>query len=413
MNREIYRRILLRQHVFRDVGDVDCTTSLLGLKTRMPVFISPAAAAKLADPQGEMAICRAAGKEGVLMCVSNNASMSIDEISGAREVGAGEEGIWESSNGGGQRLWWQLYVQVDRSKSEAQLHKVSHPSSGFSAVVVTLDAPWPGKREADERATLPPPDRDLGGTVGAGVGKQLFAGTESTITWRDLKWVRQHTHLPIILKGIQTHTDAAIAARNPLVSGIILSNHGGRALDTAPPSVLVLLEIRRHCPWVLNRIPVFVDGGIRRGADVVKCLALGATAVGIGRPVLYSLAAYGEDGVRRMLQILKDEVETALRLAGVGGVEDEDGWRGWREDGEAAWDDDVVLGGSQSEFSGNKVVNEGTVRTGNKKRRNGEGIRGRAEYVNTRRVDGWVWEPSETAEMGRGRRAGRERESKL
>ncbi|TGZ83695.1 hypothetical protein EX30DRAFT_327342 [Ascodesmis nigricans] len=384
LNREIYRSILLRQRVFRDVSAVDTGTTLLGQRSSLPVFISPAAAARLAHPDGEAAICRAAGKEGVIQCVSNNASMTVEEISAARDTSSS---IWGA---GGQNLWWQLYLQVDRSKSAAFLHRISQPSSGYTAVILTLDAPWPGKREADERASLPPPELEMGGSAGAGVGKQLFAGTESSITWQDLEWVREHTHLPIILKGIQTHQDAAIAARNPLVKGIMLSNHGGRALDTAPPAVLVLLEIRKHCPWVLQKIEVYVDGGIRRGADVVKCLALGARAVGIGRPALYSLAGYGEEGVRRMLQILRDEVETALRLVGVGGVEDVEGWKGWGEDGEGVWDHEKKKEG------GMKVkVREGVERIGEGSTRNGEGVRGRVEYVNTRRVDSWIWEAEE------------------
>lgn len=350
--------------MFRDVSSVDVSTTLLGTNSSLPVFISPAAAARLAHPDGEAAICRAAGKEGVVQCVSNNASMTVEEISSART----------SQN---QKLWWQLYIQVDRRKSEDMLRRVSRPDSGFTAVVLTLDAPWPGKREDDERASLPPLGTVPGeeAAAGPGVGKQLFAGTESSITWHDLAWVRCHTHLPIILKGIQTHQDAVIAASHPEISAIILSNHGGRALDTSPPGILILLEIRRYCPWVLQKIEVYVDGGIRRGTDVLKCIALGAKAVGVGRPVLYSLAGYGEDGVRRMLQIVRDEVETGLRLLGVAGVEDKERWKGWGRDGVP------VDSGSGGPKAGS----------------NGEGLRGREEYVNFRRVEEWMWRPMATA----------------
>ena len=139
---------------------------------------------------------------------------------------------------------------------------------------------------------------------GGGVGVQLFAGTESRLTWKDtLPWLAKHTKLPIILKGLQTHEDAYIASQfTPQIKGIILSNHGGRALDTAPPAVHTLLEIRKYCPEVFDKLEVWVDGGIRRGTDVVKALCLGARGVGIGRPALWGLGAGGVEGVKRTLQ---------------------------------------------------------------------------------------------------------------
>ncbi|KAF8250672.1 hypothetical protein K440DRAFT_128279 [Wilcoxina mikolae CBS 423.85] len=308
-NGSIFRSILLRPRIFRDVEHVDLSTTLLGIPSRFPVFISPAAMARLAHPSGECGIAEAAGKKGVIQCVSNNASLRPEQISSARISPT-------------QPLWFQLYVQTDRSKSEAMLARISHPDSGYKAVVLTLDAPTPGKREADERvANIASASSAASGngldpanppTQGQGLAKALFAGTSPSLVWEDLAWLREHTHLPIVLKGIQTHEDAALACSPRSlalgVKGIILSNHGGRAADTAPPPMLTLLEIRRYAPDVLEKLEVYIDGGIRRGTDVVKALALGAKAVGIGRPVLYGLSGYGPAGVERVLEILEEEM---------------------------------------------------------------------------------------------------------
>lgn len=274
--------------------------------------------ARLAHPTGEAGIAEACGRQGVIQCVSNNASLKPEQIMAGRVSAT-------------QPLWFQLYVQIERAKSEALLQRIN--KLGFTAIVLTLDAPAPGKREADERA------KNIGnttsGTSGEGVkgavkseglGRALFAGTSPSLTWEDLKWLRSQTHLPIILKGIQTHEDAARAAGKECqdlgVKGIILSNHGGRAADTAPPPVYTLLEIRKYAPFVLERLEVYVDGGIRRGTDVVKALCLGATAVGIGRAALYGLSGYGPEGVERVLTILREEVETTMRLLGVNSIKE-------------------------------------------------------------------------------------------
>ena len=195
-------------------------------------------------------------------------------------------------------------------------------------ICLTLDAPVPGKREADERSKHIVEDRDAdikdaGGaklSASGGIGQSLFMGTDPSLTWREtLPWLRKHTHLPIVLKGVQTHEDAYLASQQSEfgVKGIILSNHGGRAVDTAPPAVHTLLEIRKYCPEVFEKLDVVVDGGIKRGTDVVKALCLGAKAVGVGRAPLFGLAAGGQEGVERVLEILRDETATAMRLLGV------------------------------------------------------------------------------------------------
>jgi isopentenyl diphosphate isomerase/L-lactate dehydrogenase-like FMN-dependent dehydrogenase len=200
-------------------------------------------------------------------------------------------------------------------------------------LVLTLDAAVPGKREHDERrnvassATATNLDDDpatRAETASGGVGKALFAGTAIDLTWATtLAWLARHSGgLPLVLKGIQTHEDALLASRYaPQVKAVILSNHGGRALDTAPPAVHTLLEIRRHCPEVLESVELWVDGGIKRGTDVAKALCLGAKAVGVGRAALWGLGAGGQAGVEKMFEILKAETKTCLRLLGVAGVE--------------------------------------------------------------------------------------------
>jgi isopentenyl diphosphate isomerase/L-lactate dehydrogenase-like FMN-dependent dehydrogenase len=275
-------------------------------------------------------MAHAAAKFGAMQLISANASQTPEQI------------VADSSPG--QVFGWQLYVQQDRAKSEAMLARINKiPQIKF--ICLTLDAPVPGKREHDERqknvaATLPvkssvqsgsasttSPSPDSASsrseTAKGGVGKALFAGTAPDLTWRDtLPWLAAHTSLPLILKGLQTHEDAHLASLHPQIKGIILSNHGGRALDTAPPALHTLLEIRKYCPQVLSKLEVWVDGGIKRGTDIVKALALGAKGVGLGRAPLFALGAGGQAGVERMFEILKAETETAMRLLGVERVEE-------------------------------------------------------------------------------------------
>jgi isopentenyl diphosphate isomerase/L-lactate dehydrogenase-like FMN-dependent dehydrogenase len=212
----------------------------------------------------------------------------------------------------GQIFGWQIYVQNQRDKSEAMLRRINAMKDRFKFICLTLDAPVPGKRELDEKSNF-----EKGVTIeaagnagqekrpgGGGVGQQLFFGTASDLVWHTtLPWLAKHTDLPIVLKGIQTHEDAYLAAKYaPQVKAIILSNHGGRACDTAPPAVHTLLEIRKYCPEVFDKIEVWVDGGIKRGTDVVKALCLGAKGVGIGRAALFGLGAGGQAGVERTLE---------------------------------------------------------------------------------------------------------------
>ncbi|KAK7752732.1 hypothetical protein SLS62_005284 [Diatrype stigma] len=320
-NNAVYRNILLRPRVFVDCTRCDSSTTLLGHKVGLPIYVSPAAMARLGHPDGEAGIARACGAHGALQVISNNASMTPEQIT--------------ADAAPGQVFGWQLYVQNDRAKSEAMLKRINAMSDRFKFICLTLDAPVPGKRELDEKqafkrsgpavaAAASGGDKKAptAGEGGGGVGKQLFFGTAADLTWKvTLPWLAQHTSLPIVVKGVQTHEDAFLAAKYaPQVAAVILSNHGGRALDTAPPAVHTLLEIRKYCPQVFERVEVWVDGGIKRGTDVVKALCLGARAVGIGRAALFGLGAGGQEGVERVLEILKAETETCMRLLGVQNV---------------------------------------------------------------------------------------------
>lgn len=299
-NNLVYKQILLRPRVFVDCTKCDTSTSLLGHTVGIPLYVSPAAMARLAHPDGEHGIAQGISQFGALQIVSNNASMTPEQI---------VEGSLP-----GQIFGWQLYVQNDRSKSEAMLRRINKMSDKYKFICLTLDAPVPGKRELDEKSEDAGPSAPVASGVktadeasrpgGGGVGQQLFFGTAADLTWRStLPWLAKHTDLPIVLKGLQTHEDAYIAMQYaPQVKAIILSNHGGRALDTAPPAVHTLLEIRKYCPEVFGKIEVWVDGGIKRGTDVVKALCLGAKAVGVGRAALYGLGAGGREGVERTFE---------------------------------------------------------------------------------------------------------------
>ncbi|CAG8972400.1 hypothetical protein HYALB_00007154 [Hymenoscyphus albidus] len=308
-NNLVYKQILLRPRVFVDCTRCDLTTSMLGHKVGLPLYVSPAAMARLAHPDGEQGIAKGVSSFGACQIVSNNASMTPEQI--------------VEGSAPGQIFGWQLYVQDQRQKSIEMLKRIGKMADKYKFIVLTLDAPVPGKREHDERSSmsingLPKKDGSDGG-----VGKQLFWGTAADLTWKvTLAWLSKHTQLPIVLKGLQTHEDAYLASQYPQVKAVILSNHGGRALDTAPPAVHTLLEIRKFCPEVFGRLEVWVDGGIKRGTDVVKALCLGARAVGVGRAALFGLGAGGTEGVHRTFEILEAEIKTCMRLLGAEKVSD-------------------------------------------------------------------------------------------
>jgi isopentenyl diphosphate isomerase/L-lactate dehydrogenase-like FMN-dependent dehydrogenase len=248
--------------------------------------------ARLGHPTGERGIAQGISKFGALQLVSNSASMTPEQI---------VEGCVP-----GQIFGWQVYVDTVRKKSEAMITRINKMPDKYKYIILTLDLPVAGKREADERASMEKVRKfdASGNSVVAGSTAGLFGPAAKDLTWDEtLRWLTQWTKLPIILKGVQTWEDAFLASQHaPIVKGIIVSNHGGRAIDTAPTPVHVLLEIRKYCPEIFDKIEVWVDGGIRRGTDIIKALCLGAKAVGIGRAPLWGLAAGGPEGVERTFE---------------------------------------------------------------------------------------------------------------
>ncbi|KPM45767.1 Cytochrome b2, mitochondrial [Neonectria ditissima] len=310
-NKELVRRVMIRPRILRNVLNVDYRTSILGFKTSAPFFISPTAMARLAHPDGELALARAAASEGIIQCISSNASYTLRSIISAAPPN--------------QPFFFQLYVNSNREKT-IELLKTAR-ELGVKAVFVTVDAPVPGKREADERAAqaVKITSAISGGESskdkkGSGLGRLMAQYIDKSLCWDDLAWIREASGVPIILKGVQTAEDVQKAVSYG-VDGVLLGNHGGRSLDGSQASILVLLELRKMCPEVFSRLEVYVDGGFERGSDILKAIALGATAVGIGRPYLYSLV-YGQEGAEHLTQILKDEIETSMRLCGITSLEE-------------------------------------------------------------------------------------------
>ncbi|KAI4721377.1 L-lactate dehydrogenase [Aureobasidium sp. EXF-10727] len=310
-NAKAYRDVLLRGRILRKVGRVDCSTTILGYPSALPIYTSPVGLAKLVHPSGECAIAAATGKEGCIQVVNTVSSKPIEDIMNAR-------------TSKDQVIFWQLYADKDLEKSKAFIERVER--AGVAAIWLTVDSPVVGNRERDERSkSVVNIEERLEEVVEtaqtASIAKANTGFINADLDWDMVDWLRRTTKLPIVIKGIQAVEDAVLAFHHN-VDGIVLSNHGGRSQDTAQPPLLTLLEIDRYAPHILGKhMQVFVDGGIRRGTDIIKALALGATAVGIGRPVLYSMSGgYGEYGIRRMIQILRNELQTNMAFIGATNV---------------------------------------------------------------------------------------------
>jgi len=286
-NDTLLKRILLRPSVMRDVSAVRTSTTLFGAALAMPIYICPMGQGRTGGPEGEPALARAAAAAGAIHCIATPASYPHDDILAATP----------------RHALFQLYVNKDRRLTEAAVRRVT-ASGKVRALVVTADLAVVSKREADERAR---PDGALArntntGVAAAGKGglaRETGSFIDPALSWADLAWLRSLTDLPLLVKGIQ-RADDAVAALRAGCDGIVVSNHGGRAADGAPPAILTLLELHRCCPEVFANMEVLVDGGFRRGSDVVKAICLGASAVGIGRPLMYALG-YGQDGVEHAL----------------------------------------------------------------------------------------------------------------
>jgi isopentenyl diphosphate isomerase/L-lactate dehydrogenase-like FMN-dependent dehydrogenase len=283
-----YGRWILRPRMLVDVSEVTTATTLLGTPVSLPLGIAPFAMQRLLVPEGECATARAAAAADVLMSVSTLTTRTHEEIKAA---------------GDGPR-WLQLYVLRDRQRTLDHIAKARE--AGYTAVVVTVDLPYLGQRERDLRLGFvnPPPDVPL-------PYAHLFEATPS-LTWRDLEWIRDESGLPLAIKGILTREDALLAVEHG-ADAVWVSNHGGRQLDGVAAGIDALPEVVEA---VEGRCEVYVDGGIRRGSDVVKALALGARAAFAGRAIASGLAVAGEEGVARVLELLRAEIELTLGLLG-------------------------------------------------------------------------------------------------
>ena len=271
-----------------DVSALKAATTVLGTEVSFPVLVAPMAFQGLAHPDGERAMARGAAAAGTVMCLSTLSTVSLEEAAEAAPDGA---------------RWFQLYWGPDRPQVQELVERAV--AAGYRAIVVTVDLAEVGRRERDLRTGFETP-------------ASLSDVTDNSLTWRDLEWLRAHTTLPILVKGILTAEDAVLATEAG-VDGIVVSNHGGRQLDGVAASLDALPEVVEAAG---DRAEILLDGGVRRGTDVVKALALGARAVLVGRAALYGLAVGGAEGVERVLGLLREEVELALALCGCPSPED-------------------------------------------------------------------------------------------
>ncbi len=317
-NHEAYEKIRLKPSALVDVSKLDTRVTLLGRELAFPILLAPTAYQKLSHPEGEIATARGAADAGALMVLSSFSTITLEEVAAA-------------TNG---PLWFQLYVQPDRGLTRELVHRAE--AAGYQALVVTVDTPVLGPRYRELRAKFKLPDgldranlRGLAAATGAQrpTEQNIFSATlDPKLTWKDIAWLRSITKLPVILKGIQNPDDATRAVQAE-VAGIIVSNHGARNLDTGPATIEALPRVAEK---IGGRIPVLVDGGIRRGTDVLKALACGANAVLIGRPYVYGLAVDGARGVTRIVNILRRELESAMALCGrpsIASIDDSALWR--------------------------------------------------------------------------------------
>ena len=309
-NLRAFERLVIRPRVLTGVREVDTRATLLGLPLSLPVALAPTAFNRLGHPDGELAAARAAGAAGTLMCCSTIASSSLEEIAAAATG----------------PLLFQLYVYRDRDVTRDLVRRAE--SAGYRALVLTVDTPRLGRRERDVRNRFAlPANISICNLERYGTPDALRWASSSTfteyvhrllddsLTWESVAWLRSITSLPILIKGILTAADAELCVEHG-IAGIVVSNHGGRQLDGAIATMDALPEVVRQ---VNGRLPVVLDGGVRRGTDVFKALAVGASAVLIGRAYLWGLTD-GEAGVRKVLEIFRTELELAMALAGCGSI---------------------------------------------------------------------------------------------
>ncbi|HEV7507676.1 MAG TPA: alpha-hydroxy acid oxidase [Thermoanaerobaculia bacterium] len=309
-NRAAYDRISLAYRVLVDVSHRDLTTTVLGQPVSMPILVAPTAFHGLATPEGERAAARAAGAAGTIFILSTLSNTRVEDVVAAATG----------------PVWFQLYVYRNRQATEGLVRRAE--AAGCKALVLTVDAPLLGRRERDvrNRFRLPPglavanmlPEGygDVPEVVGdSGLAAYVANLLNPALTWKDVAWLQSITKLPVLVKGI-VRADDALRAAEAGAAGVVVSNHGGRQLDTSPATIEVLPEIADALAARGHQIELLLDGGIRRGTDVVKALALGANAVLAGRAILWGIAADGEAGAAHVLRLLRDELDLAMTLCG-------------------------------------------------------------------------------------------------
>ncbi len=311
-NCEAYKRIFLKYRVLVDVENIDTSLNVLSKTISMPVLIAPTAFHRMAHKDGETAVARASGNAGTVMILSTLSNTDMEEVV-------------ESSDGD---VWFQLYVYRDRDVTRDIIQRAA--AAGCKAIVLTADTPYLGIRERDVRNQfnlpeglsvknlLPASKHDLPMIEDSGLGAYVQKFLSPSLTWKDIQWIKSVSGLPLFLKGIACAEDALLSLDNG-ADGIIVSNHGGRQLDTCRATIDVLPEVAAA---VSGKLEILIDGGIRRGTDVLKAIALGANAVCIGRPVIWGLASSGEEGVTSILEFFRKELTLSMALCGCRSIQE-------------------------------------------------------------------------------------------
>jgi 4-hydroxymandelate oxidase len=316
-NRRAFERTFLRPRYLVDVTARDLTTTVLGTPIPFPLLLAPTGYQMLSHPEGEVETARGAGAAGIPMLLSTVATRTMEDVA-------------EAATG---PLWFQLYMMQDMAVNEWLVRRAER--NGFRAIVLTVDAALTGNRERDRRNQLSFAQVNVQNLLARtqDAPPNIIAAThygdlpwKQDLSWRDVEWLRAKTRLPVVIKGLLTAEDARLAVEHG-AAGIVVSNHGGRQLDGAPATLDVLPEI---ADAVGASAQVFLDGGVRRGADILKAVALGARAVCIGRPYLWGLAADGARGVQRVIEILRYEFDMAMALTGKRSVAELDRSVIWR-----------------------------------------------------------------------------------
>jgi len=305
-NREAFERILFRPRMLVNTSGLDLSTTLFGTKIGMPILTAPTAGHQLAHPDGEFATAKAAAANQTILCLSSNSSLPFEKVASSTNA----------------VKWWQLYAREDEHATRERVERVA--DAGYKVIVFTVDGPYNPRRErllrSRIRGAVPP------GSTGASVSNsrrrvdpdqkptpyRLESTLVSSLDWTFVEKLKTWAKAPVLIKGILTAEDAALAVKYG-ADGIVVSNHGGRYLEYAPSTIEMLPEIAAA---VAGRFPILIDSGFRRGTDILKALALGASAVMIGRPILWGLGAFGQPGAEKVLQLLETELALAMGLCG-------------------------------------------------------------------------------------------------